>query len=91
MEEYFEKNKHRYKPNTTFVYKTPQQLFDELPDCKFDSVIWETWNSGMVIRVKHPNMSKKEILEKLGCADEYSMAQFRQYSETEFKVSYFTD
>lgn len=90
MNAYFEKNKKRYPP-ANFVYKTPQQKFDELPDGKFGAVIWGYFGTGMVVKGKHPNMGRQEILQRLGCADKYSMASFKDYSETEFMVSYFTD
>lgn len=72
-------------------YRSPQEQYDALEDGCWGSVIWSGWGSGMVVRGKHPGLSRGEILERLGCASKECMAQFKEYTEGSFMVSYFTD
>ncbi|MCM1170203.1 MAG: hypothetical protein NC324_09750 [Bacteroides sp.] len=76
---------------TPFVYRTPKECFERLKDGEFGYVVWNTFPGGMIVKGKHPNMGMQEILKRLGCADKYSMAQFKEFTDKEFKVSYYTD
>lgn len=72
-------------------YKSSQELFNEIPDGQFGWVIWSSNMSFMIIKGKHLNMTRKEICEKVGCADIQCMANFKYWTNTEFMLSYFTD
>lgn len=73
------------------TYFSLQEQFDRLADGEFGYVVWATFGTGQVVRGKHGGLSREEIKRRLGCADVYSMAQFKEYSDSEFMLSYFTD
>lgn len=74
-----------------FIYKSPQERYNELPDGVFRYVYTQIEKTFVEVKGKHPNMSRNEICQRLGCADKESMAKFKHYDENTFVVSYFID
>lgn len=76
---------------SVYVYKTPQELFDELPDGEFGYVHTKVWHSGAEVRGKHNNLTRSEIISRVGCDNEICLPRFKYYDNKEFLLSYFND
>lgn len=72
-------------------YKTPEMVYNELPDGEFGYVYSHIDRTFVEVKGKHNGLSRKEILKRLGCDYEYCMPKFKLFTSSEFVVSYFTD
>lgn len=85
--EYYLKN-----PPKPFVYKTSEELFQELKDGEFGYVRVVSGASSVVrLKGKHPNMSQSEIYRKLNLAECPNMPRMKSYGASTFELTYFCD
>lgn len=79
-------------PPKKMVYKSSQQLFEELKDGEF-GYIHVTSGAHTVTRLKgkHPNMSISKIYNKLGLTECPNMPRMKSYNESMFELTYFND
>ena len=80
------KYKHTY-PAPLSVY----ERFNLLKDNEFGYIYTYTDNIVVRMKGKHPNMTGKEILEKLGLQENPEIPRFKFLNEKEFELSYFID
>ena len=85
--EYYLKN-----PPRQYVYKSDEQLFNELKDGEFGYIRVVSGGHTIVrLKGKHPNLSSSEIYRKLNLHENPNMPRMKRFSETEFELTYFCD
>lgn len=85
---------HEEKKSYNHTYPRPLsdwKRFNLLKDDEFGYIY--TYTDSIVVRMKgkHPNMTPKEILQKLGLQEDPEMPRFKFFNEKEFELSYFKD
>lgn len=78
-------------PQKTYVYKTTEELFDELKDGEFGYVKRDKGGSVVEVKGKHPNMGRYDIYKKLGLSECPNMPRMKVFNEKTFLLTYFCD
>lgn len=77
---------------STYQYKSDDQLFSELEDGKFGYIRVVSGGHTIIrLKGKHPNMSKDEIYKKLGLHENPHMPRMKWFTHDVFELTYFCD
>lgn len=78
--------------SSTYVYKSDEQRFKELKDGEFGYIDVVSGGHTIVrLKGKHPNMTRKEIFERLRLFENPHMPRMKSFTDTTFELTYFCD
>lgn len=79
-------------PPRQYVYKSEEQLFNELKDGEFGYIRIASGGHNIVrLKGKHNNLSRSEIYKKLNLCENPNMPRMKRFTDDMFELTYFCD